>query len=171
MCKNYEIDTCSRLEGDIFWHIPSASMRATRLACIMFGCATVPASGFTTGAGGRFATSIPRRTHSRRDHEIHRRRRADTIDTRMMALDPATVHSVSEHLSVLSTAGVDETWLSHVLHGEQGDCIFVKNVPPSSLELRADLCRPSSVSRAVWSLVDEKINRNINQDGHRNFMS
>lgn len=40
----------------------------------------------------------------------------------MMAFDPTTVdsvHSVAEHVNILTNSGVDETWLVHVLQGER----------------------------------------------------
>lgn len=35
----------------------------------------------------------------------------------MMAIDPSTVHSVGDYVNAIGSTGLDQAWLSHVMHG------------------------------------------------------
>ncbi|CAM9703488.1 unnamed protein product [Ectocarpus sp. 4 AP-2014] len=82
-------------------------MRAATATAALLGCAAiVPTAAFTGGVGlARAAGGRDRRAAS------------STAGVRMMAIDPATVHSIGEHVNAVGSAGLDHTWLSHVMHG------------------------------------------------------
>ena len=76
--------------------------RATKL----LGCAIAvsPSAAFTGGLTLSTASS----------RQGLGRRRATT----MMVVDPTTVHYVGDCMSAVGNTGLDQVWLSHVLHGE-----------------------------------------------------
>lgn len=80
-------------------------MKPSRVAKLL-GCAAAVAQ--CTAFKGSFTFPIAS------SRQYHGRRRAIT----KMAVDPATVHSVGDYVSVIGNAGLDQAWLSHVLHGE-----------------------------------------------------
>lgn len=90
-------------------------MRAIAIAALLACAAVTPSTAFTGGAG------LARTAGSGRQNA--RSRRAATSSTpgvRMMAIDPAAVHSVGDYVNAVGSAGLDHTWLSHVMHGERG---------------------------------------------------
>lgn len=88
-------------------------MRAFAIAALL-GCAAVtPSTAFTGGVGfARTAGS------GRQSARIRRAAATSTSGVRMMAIDPAAVHSVGDYVNAVGSAGLDHTWLSHVMHGE-----------------------------------------------------
>lgn len=79
-------------------------MKPSRVAKLLgFAVAVAPCTAFT----GSFTLPVAssRQYHGRR------------VMTRM-AVDPATVHSVGDYVSAIGNTGLDQAWLSHVLHGE-----------------------------------------------------
>lgn len=89
-------------------------MRAIAIAALL-GCAAVtPSTAFTGGAG------FARTAGSGRQSARSRRAATSTSGVRMMVVDPAAVHSVGDYVNAVGSAGLDHTWLSHVMHGERG---------------------------------------------------
>lgn len=84
-------------------------MKASTVAALL-GCAAIaPASAFTGGASLAAAGALRQRDA---------RRRGGTSSVQMMAIDPATVHSVGDYVNAIGSTGLDQAWLSHVMHGE-----------------------------------------------------
>lgn len=84
-------------------------MKASSLAALL-GCAAIaPVSAFTGGASLAAAGALRQRDA---------RRRGGTSSVQMMAIDPATVHSVGDYVNAIGSTGLDQAWLSHVMHGE-----------------------------------------------------
>lgn len=94
-------------------------MKMTSVACVMLGFAAAPAAGFMFGATGRglpgAVWAAPQGLTSSRQQV---RSRAP-----LMAIDPHTVHSVSDYVNVVSSGGMDQAWLTHVWNGEQIDAV------------------------------------------------
>lgn len=91
-------------------------MRATggvAFAALLACGAIAPAVGFT-GAGS-FASVASRQ------HASVRRSGRSAGSSPIMAIDPAAVHSLGEYVNAMGTAGLDQAWLSSVMHGEGGD--------------------------------------------------
>lgn len=85
----------------------------TSLAALLgLGAAVAPAAAFTGNLRPAFSAASPS-TH----HRISRRASA-TSSVKMMAIDPVSVHSVSDYVNAIGSAGIDDAWLSHVIHGE-----------------------------------------------------
>lgn len=113
-----------------FCHQFGKIMKLSSIACCaVFGCLTAPAAAFTSApvtrgslAADAVATGLRGRTviASRQKHLHNRRTRATTAGgfSCMMAVDPVTVHALGEWVNVASSSGVDQAWLSHVMHGE-----------------------------------------------------
>lgn len=53
-----------------------------------------------------------------------RNRAAAAAGVSMMAVDLAAVHSLGDYVNVVSSAGMDQAWLSHVVHGEAKGCVI-----------------------------------------------
>lgn len=88
-------------------------MKGTAVAALV-GCAAIaPAAAFTGGAS--FASVASSRHHHQQQYA---RRRAATSAVKMMAIDPATVHSVGDYVNAVGSTGLDQAWLSHVMNGE-----------------------------------------------------
>lgn len=88
-------------------------MRTIAIAALL-GCAAVtPSSAFTGGVG------FARTAGSGRQNARSRRAATSASGVRMMAIDPATVHSVGDYVNAMGSAGLDHSWLSHVMHGER----------------------------------------------------
>lgn len=90
-------------------------MRATTAIASLLGCAAVaPSLAFTGGIG------FARTAGSSRHHGGRSSRAASSAapGVRMMAIDPSAVHSVGDYVNAVGSAGLDHTWLSHVMHGE-----------------------------------------------------
>lgn len=87
------------------------SMKAFAITALL-GCAAAitPVVSFTGGAASLAATS------SLRQRDAKRRGAASSVQ--MMAIDPATVHSVGDYVNAVGSSGLDQAWLSHVMHGE-----------------------------------------------------
>ena len=84
-------------------------MKASSVAALL-GCAAIaPASAFTGGASLAVAGALRPRDA---------RRRGAISSVQMMAIDPATVHSVGDYVNAVGSTGLDQAWLSHVMHGE-----------------------------------------------------
>lgn len=83
-------------------------MRAATATAALLGCAAIAPTAAFTGVVGLA------RAAGGRD----RRAASSTAGVRMMAIDPATVHSIGEHVNAVGSAGLDHTWLSHVMHGK-----------------------------------------------------
>lgn len=94
-------------------------MRATTAIAALLGCAAVaPSLAFTGGVG--FARTAGSSSSSSRHHGGGRSRAATSAaapGVRMMAIDPVAVHSVGDYVNAVGSAGLDHTWLSHVMHG------------------------------------------------------
>lgn len=90
-------------------------MRATATAiAALLGCAGVaPSTAFTGGAGLARATG-----RSGQNGESRRAATSAQPGVRMMAFDPSTVHSVGDYVNAVGSAGLDHSWLTHVMHGE-----------------------------------------------------
>eukprot|EP00903_Cladosiphon_okamuranus_P020597 g18907.t1 len=86
-------------------------MRAFAIVALLGYAAVTPSTAFTGGVG------LTRTPGSGRQSARSRRAATTTSGLRMMAIDPAAVHSVGDYVNAVSTAGLDHTWLSHVMHG------------------------------------------------------
>ncbi|CAM9838989.1 unnamed protein product [Choristocarpus tenellus] len=75
-------------------------------AVLLVGCALGSVSSFKLGGGRLNGGSIGAP-----------RARASTTATRMMAVDPVTLHSVGEYVNAIAPLDLDHTWVSHVMHG------------------------------------------------------
>lgn len=86
-------------------------MRATSGVAFtaLLACGAIAPVAAFTGAGS-FASVASRQ------HASVRSRRPGASP--VMAIDPATVHSVGEYVNAVGTAGLDQAWLSSVMHGE-----------------------------------------------------
>lgn len=87
-------------------------MKGTSVATAVLGCAAAavaPAEAFVGAPGLSAALS----------RKLASKRRAATSAVRMMAIDPAAVHSMGDYVNVLGSAGLDQAWVSQVMHGEK----------------------------------------------------
>lgn len=94
-------------------------MRATTAIAALLGCAAIaaPAAAFTGGAS--LARAAIRSGHNGRSRRSAAAVSRAASGVRMMAVDPATVHSLGDYVNAVGSAGVDHAWLSHVMHGER----------------------------------------------------
>lgn len=115
---------------------PKTNMKASTVTrCVMLGCAAAaPVAAFTVGpaamgglTAGVASTGFRGRARSAPQQQAYgRRNRAAVVaDVRMMAVDLAAVHSLGDYVNVVSSAGMDQAWLSHVVHGESRAWIHV----------------------------------------------
>lgn len=89
-------------------------MRAFAIAALLGCAALTPSTAFTGGVGFARTTGI-----GRQNARSRRAAATSTSGARMMAIDPAAVHSVGDYVNAVGSAGIDHTWLSHVMHGEK----------------------------------------------------
>jgi len=119
-------------------------MRATTAVAALLGCAGVaPSTAFTVGAG--FARTAGRSGQSGRSR---RAAMSAPPGVRMMAIDPSTVHSVGDYVNAVGSAGLDHSWLAHVMHGERKRAGRERRTPPPQARSSLSCAGRSSEKRA-----------------------